>query len=79
MAVSTQTWLRDVRRMLDEMGVAHRFEYSAKHAKVFIQHKGRTGLIVISLSPSSRKALLRVKTDVKHALGLASAAQVRLR
>lgn len=76
--MSTQTWLRDVRRMLDEMGVAHRFEYSTKHAKVFIQRQGRTGLIVISLSPSDRRALLRVKTDVKRALGLASAAQASL-
>lgn len=73
--MSTQTWLRDVRRMLDDMGVAHRFEFSSKHVKVFLRQGAHTGLIVVSVSPSDHRALKQVKTDVKRALSLASLTQ----
>lgn len=68
--MSTQTWLRDVRRLLDDMGVKHRLEYGKRHAKIFISKEGRAGLLTLSLSPSDRRSLQAVRTVVRHELGL---------
>lgn len=73
--MSTQTWLRDVRRLLDDMGVKYRLEYGKRHARMYLSKNGRVGLLTLSLSPSDRQSLLAVRTTVRHELGLVSKTQ----
>lgn len=67
--MSTRTWYRDVARLLDEMGFSYTFEQGKKHTKVWIEKNGKKGMISISVSPSDRKALGNVKSDLRRFLG----------
>lgn len=69
--MSTQTWLRDVRRLLDSMGVEHAFEFGRKHCKVFISANGHKGLLILSMSPSDRNSIYSVQRMVRRELKLA--------
>lgn len=73
--MSTQTWLREVRRLLDDLGVAAKFVPAKRHMKVYLSRGDKTGMIVVSMSPSNQRALRQVEGDIKKQLGLVSKAQ----
>ena len=68
--MSTQTWLRDVGRMLDAMGVSYTLEYGRKHGKLWINKDGKRGLITLAMSPSDPNTIHAVRKSVKRQLGL---------
>lgn len=74
--MSTQSWLRAIRAMLDGMGVQYAFEVDRRHIRLIVKGNGQMAHVTISVSPSDRKALLNVKRDVRHALGLVCKTQV---
>lgn len=73
--MSTQTWLREVRDLLADMGVTYRMVHGTRHAKFYVSKDGRSGLVTVALSPSDRMAIYSVAKQVRHALGLVRATQ----
>lgn len=68
--MSTQSWIRSVCDLLDDMGVEYAFEIHRRHIRVLLRGNGQMGSVTISVSPSDQRALLNVRRDVRHALGL---------
>lgn len=68
--MSTQSWIRSICDLLDSMGVQYAFEIGRKHIRLQVRANGQTAFVTCSVSPSDRKALLNVRRDVRHALGL---------
>lgn len=74
--MSTQTWIREIRRMLDDMGVRYTYQYTRRHLQFRVSANGRAGIVLVSLSPSDHRAIHNIKKDVKRVLGLASYTQL---
>lgn len=73
--MSTQSWIRSIGNMLDDLGVDYAFEIGGRHMKVIVRRNGRIATVTCSISPSDHKALLNVRRDVRRALGLVRTSQ----
>lgn len=73
--MTSRSWLRDVRQLLDALGVEGEFEQGRKHVRVSLRRGDRVGTLHISHSPSDRKAIRRVERDIRHIMGLVHSAQ----
>lgn len=66
--MTTRMWMREVGRMIEEMGFGYRMEICRKHIKVRIQNGLIERMMVISASPSDNRAIYNVKKTIRQVM-----------
>lgn len=69
MSVHPNKMFKEMSQFLDKYGISVvSWEYSARHKKVWVTDGAKTAMIVVSVSPSDRRAYFNIAKSARNAL-----------